>query len=261
MKFSPYMDHNPLKQKLRDGTAVVGTWLNNIGDPILARVAAVAEMDFIPIDMEHGVIPLRAAAELCSVARLCGLAAFIRPECPQLLAHNGHLLDIGATGLIFPDVQTPEMADALVRSMKYFWGGTRGFVNLSYNSDLRPTRETDLCRSDQETIAVIQIESPEAVAGIDEILSVPGIDVVLVGKGDLTHAMHARGIDDPESVNQAVNQVFESAKRHGVVAGALCATPEEGKRRVQAGVNFLHYANEQSILLGAYSEFVRSIKD
>ena len=249
-----------MKKKLKNGELVIGTWINNLHSPAIAKMVGTAGFDFISLDMEHGAADLETIANECMVARLCGVATLVRPYDPKDIHMNAKLMDIGACGLIVPDVDSKEMADRVVKSVKYFNGGTRGTVNMSYNTGFTPSKAEDFRRSDEQTIIVIQIENQNGVKKIDEILSVPGIDVVVVGRADMAHDIGVTGNMDDPRVSEMVDQVFDAAKRHGVVPGLLCPTVEKGIERVHAGAKFINYSNEQAILMKAYQEFLKDVR-
>ena len=260
MKFNQNMKENPMKQRLRNGELVIGTWINNLHSTAMAKMLGVAGFDFVSLDMQHGAVDLETIASECLVARLSGVAPLVRPNDPNDLRMNGRLLDIGACGLILPDVDSKEMAEKIVKSVKYFNGGTRGIVSMSYNSGFTSSSNEDYVRSDENTIIVIQIENKKGVDNIDEILSVPGIDVVVVGRGDMAHDIGVTGNMNDPKVNAMVDKVFEAAKQHNVIAGLMCPTAEKGIERVKAGAKFINYSNEQAILMKAYKEFLKEVR-
>lgn len=260
MKFNQMIKENPMKQKLLNGEVVIGTWINNLHSPAIAKMLGAAGFDFVSLDMQHGASNLETIANECLVARLSGVVPLVRPNDPNDLRMNGRLLDIGACGLIVPDVDSKEMAEKIVKSAKYFNGGTRGIVSISYNTGFTPSVKEDFVRSDENTVIVIQIENKKGVDNIDEILSVSGIDVVVVGRGDMAHDIGATGnMNDPQ-VNEMVDKVFAAAKRYNVIAGLMCPTAEKGVERVKAGAKFINYSNEQAILMKAYKEFLKEVR-
>jgi 2-keto-3-deoxy-L-rhamnonate aldolase RhmA len=152
------------------------------------------------------------------------------------------------------------MADRGVKSIKYFNGGIRGLVNVGYTSSFTPSKEEDYRRSDDQTVIVVQIESKKGADNIDEIPSVPGIDVVVVGRGDMAHSIGVTGNMNDPKVNAMVDSVFEAAKRHNIVSGLMCPTVDKGVQIVKSGAKFINFANEQTILMRAYNEFLKEVR-
>ena len=249
-----------LKQSLREGRLVVGTWINNLHSPALVMMAARCGFDFVSLDMEHGAVDFQTLAEECMVARMAGLTPLVRSWDARSAALNGKLLDAGAGGLIVPGVDSPEMAEEVVKSMRYFHGGTRGFVNMSYGTGFAVNTRENMELADEQTVLVIQIESKKAVERIDAILSTPGVDVVIVGRGDLALDMGVPGELDHPLVAAAVDRVYGTAARHHVTAGLLCPDAAKAEERIRAGARFIHYSNEQAILMKAYREFLQKLR-
>ena len=260
MKFSTFSVENPLKMKLKNGQLVIGTWINHLRDPIMAKMVATAGFDFVSLDMEHSSASMETIANQCLVARECGIAPLVRPYDPMNAHQNARIMYTGAVGLIVPNVTSKEMAQHVVSSIKYFNGGTRGYSNLSLSSGFTKTFEKDMRRSDEQTVIVIQIESVIAVEKIDEILSVSGVDVVIVGRGDLSHNMGLSGQPNNPLVNDMVNRVFEAAQRHNVTYGLVVKDSESGVSLVKKGARFINFSNEQAILINAYKKFVNELR-
>ena len=110
--------------------------------------------------------------------------------------------------------------------------------------------------SDQETLIVVQIESREGIRHVDEILSVEGVDVVVIGRGDLAKDMGVPCQQGHPMIAEAVEKVYESARRHHVTAGLMCPNAEKAKQMIRQGARFLHYGNEQSVLMARYRNFL-----
>lgn len=249
-----------LKEKLQTGKLALGTWVNVLHGPALIRMLGTAGFDFVSLDMQHSPVTLETIAAECMTARLCGITPLVRSYNPLDFRLNSRLLDIGAGGLVVPDVETPELVEETVKSLHYFHGGTRGFVNMCYASGFSPNSVSNMEKSDEETVLVVQIESAKGVARIDEILSVPGIDVVVIGRGDLAHELDVSCQLDHPLVSEMVAKVYNAAARHGVTAGLLCPSAEKAKVQIANGAKFIHYSNEQAILLHAYRSFLDTLR-
>lgn len=248
-----------LKDKLRRGELALGTWVNVFHGPALIRMLGTAGFDFVSLDMQHSPVTLETIADECMIARLCGITPLVRSYNPLDFRLNSRLLDIGAGGLVVPDVETPELVEETVKSLRYFDGGTRGFVNMSYASGFSPNSVSSMAKSDEQAVLVVQIESARGVERIDEILSVPGIDVVVIGRGDLAHELNVSCQLDHPLVSKMVAKVYDAAAKHGITAGLLCPSAEKAKVQIEYGAKFIHYSNEQAILLHAYRSFLGTL--
>lgn len=261
MRFSTTIYDNPLKMKMKKREVVLGTWVNNLRDPILIKMIATSGFDFVSLDMEHGSVSTEIIANQCLLARECGVTPLVRTYDPNNIRLNARIMDIGASGLIVPDVISKEMAELVVKSVKYFDNGTRNYSNFSVSTGFTENTVNDMRRSDDQAIIVIQIESLIGIEKIDEILSVPGIDVVMVGSGDLAHDMGLSGQMNNIQVSDQAKKVFEAAKRHDIIIGILASSPERGAELVKNGFQFIHYSNEQAILMSAYNKFLNEVRN
>ena len=221
MKFSSHEERSRFRQKLERKELVVGTWINAIKDPMIVRILADTGLDYIMIDMEHSGATLATVSEMCVLARECGLYPLVRPDEPNDLKMNGRLLDAGALGLVIPHIDSVEQAQKIARSMRFFEGGTRGYCSRIAGSGFGKMDEAALRFSDSEVTCVVQFESEEAIAQADGILSVPGIDVAIVGRGDLAHSMGLSGKTTDPAVSELVEKVYAAARGRDKTPGLL----------------------------------------
>ena len=260
MKFSMKCDANPLIPKLKSGQVVVGTWINTLRDPLVARIVAGAGFDYVFIDMEHSGITESVLMDMCLIARECGVAPIVRPTNPDNLQQNGRLLDIGAVGMILPHVESAQQAKKIIASTRFFEGGTRGYCGRTLASGFERNDRTLLERTDSETVLVAQFEDPGTIAQADQILSLPGVLMSIVGRGDLAHTMGLSGDVKNPRVTEEVEKVVASCRRNEVAPGLLVNSVDEAREWITKGVRCITYANELALLQGAYREALREIK-
>jgi 2-keto-3-deoxy-L-rhamnonate aldolase RhmA len=209
---------NPVRAKLARGECVVGTMITDWSSPAIALVLADAGFDFFFIDMEHGTYNLETAANIIRVARLAGIMPLVRvPDAEYHLI--ARVLDIGAMGVMIPRVETRETVERCIAALRYPPIGERGCATGRGNSDYVGVPMWEHTRHWNENIlAVIQIERRAAIEHIDDLLSVPGVDVALIGPNDLTISLGAPTMDD-EIVVDAMQKVVDAGKRHKVASG------------------------------------------
>jgi len=260
MKFSLKQTSNPLIEKLKEDKVLVGTWINMIRDPLIARIVAGAGFDYVFIDMEHSSITENILSDMCLIARDYGIAPIVRPVNPYNLQQNGRLLDIGATGMIIPHVNNKEQTNTIAASTRFFNSGTRGYCGKTANSCFDKNSEEYLKRSDNDVVLVAQFEDSAAIAQADEILSVPGIRMAIVGRGDLAHSMGLAGkLNDPKVIVE-VEKVIAACKRTNVAPGLLCNSIEEAKEWIAKGIRFITYSNEIALLQDGYDKVLKVLK-
>jgi len=239
---------NPVKKTLSEGKPVVGMTITVASADVAAQAASLG-FDFLWIEMEHSPITLETARNMIHATRGTPATPFIRVPVNELWMAK-RALDIGALGVIFPFTSTPELAKQAVEGCKYPPYGRRGsgpgLATLRWPA---PGGYADF--ADQNAMVIIIIEEKRAVEHIDEILSVPGIDVAFIGPNDLSHSYGYRGKQTPE-VEAAIEKVVASAKKHNLPVGRTADAGNIAKL-MQQGFTFFQSSSDLS-LLGAGSK-------
>ena len=224
------MRDNLIKRSLAGGPPAFGVSLT-ITDPFVTEVVGGGGFDFVLIDTEHGPIALDQLQLMVMALRHSRSTVLVRVAAndPTLVKQ---VLDLGAEGIVVPEVHTPADAAAAVAAAKYPPLGRRGF-GPRRAARLDGGRAAYLERADDEIVVIAMIESAEAVAKIDDILATPGLDGILVGPADLGVSMgHLRDLGNAE-VQAAIEQVHAACERHGFPFGIYAAA--EPAARTWAG--------------------------
>lgn len=260
MIFSSHETNSAFKAKLAGKELLLGTWINALKDPVLAKLLGACELDYVLIDAEHSGATMETISETCLVARECGVYPMVRPIEPNDLKMNGRLLDAGAMGLVIPHIDSAAQAQAIVNSMRFFNGGTRGYCSRTLASGFGKMDEAAMRRSDAEITCVVQFESVNAVEQADAILAVEGIDIAIVGRGDLAHDMGLSGNPTDERVSDMVKKVYEAAARNRKTRGLLVNDLEGALKWLGQGIRFLTYGSEVGWLMSAYEKGLKAIR-
>ncbi len=211
---------NTVKQALKRGEPVIGTMLSEVTSPGFVWMLANAGFDFVFIDMEHGAFTLPIVADMIKVARLAGIVPLVRV--PDLAYHAiAPVLDHGAMGLMLPRVETRAQADS------------RGHTDYG-GASARELVE----HMNEHTLLILQIERKRAVEDIDELLSVPGVDVALIGPFDLTISLGEASGAAP-AVDEAIGRVVDSGRRNNVASGIHIGDPATVLRWHARGMTML----------------------
>ncbi len=206
---------NPLKEKLKSGQTVVGTFVG-IGHPDVTEWLSRLGFDWLLLDAEHGPLDFSTLQRMMQSMHTAGCVPIVRPQWndPVIIKR---VLDMGAYGVLIPWVNSKSEAENAVRACKYPPEGIRG-----YGPRRAAMLDADYYKTanDQLLIAV-QIETQTAIDNMDEILSVKGIDACYVGPYDLSSSL---GFGIPPDWNnprylEAFDRVRAAAKRHGKPAG------------------------------------------
>jgi len=206
---------NPVKRTLREGKPVIGLTVT-VPSADVALQAARLGFDFIWIEMEHSQITLETARNMVLATHGTPTVPFIRVPVNELWTAK-RALDAGALGVIFPFTATPELARQAVAACKYPPLGKRG-AGPGLASLRWPAPGGYSNFADSNAMVVVIIEQKEAVERIDEIVAVPGIDVVFIGPNDLSYSYGFRGRETPE-VKAAMAKVVAAAKARKVPVG------------------------------------------
>ena len=239
-----------MRQKLSDGKTPIGIGIS-FSDPAISELVAEAGYDFAWIDGEHGPFDLPAMLQHVMTLRGTDTASFIRVRQNEINVIKP-VLDLAPTGIIVPQVQSATEAEAAVKACRYPPQGERGFGprrGLHYGAI---TMEEYLKRSVNDPLIVIQVEHIRAVNQIDEILAVPGIDIICLGPNDLSGSLNKLGqFDDPE-VAQAIDTVADKVRDSDVFFGvSTFYTAENFAYWVQRGVQWINLNTDASNLFSA----------
>jgi 2-keto-3-deoxy-L-rhamnonate aldolase RhmA len=235
----------PFRERLLRGDLLVGTMIT-LTAPEVAEIMAGVGFDWLFVDAEHGTFEAReiqallqaAGATTPGVVRVSAGA-----EVPIKKA-----LDVGAAGIIAPQINTAEPAADVVRLAKYAPAGSRGVgIARAHGYGLRLP---EYVQTANERVAVIvQAEHIEAVRNIEAIVRVPGIDAVLVGPYDLSASMGKMGQVEDVEVRQAIDRVTAACRDSGVRLGIFGVSAAAVKPYIEQGYTLI-VAGVDTILLG-----------
>lgn len=228
---------NPLKAKLAAGGCAT-CFMVTMPSVALVQVLAASGVDALIVDMEHGPIDLATAHAMIAVTRGSPAVPLVRvPWSEPWLAKP--VLDAGAFGINFPMVSSAALARETVRAVRYPPAGARGYAP-SY-APFRwglPTADYLRC-ADAEVLNIVTIEEPAAIDALDEILAVPGIDVVVIASFDLSMAIGKPGrFDDPELL-RLVAGAEAKIRTAGLIMGGVALSAEAGRAKRAAGYQLL----------------------
>lgn len=242
------MRHSKTLKKIREGGLARCTSLGHFIPAYIAH-AARAGYDCIWLDLEHRAIDIREIQALMPLFREFDIDCMLRAP---TLEKTGlyRYLEEGATGLMIPHVSTPERARELVQAAKFPPLGDRGLDNAGYDSVYRETADNIAyaAHANRETFLCVQIETPLAVENVEEIVAVPGIDMVFVGPGDLGLRYTLDGDTDGSRLEAAYERVAAACRKHDVAWSCPSGTVEDMRRRRELGAGMLANCGDYMIL-------------
>jgi 4-hydroxy-2-oxoheptanedioate aldolase len=235
-----------------------GTFLN-LGSPITVEIAGLAGFDWLLIDHEHGPggeDTLLHQLQAASATPAFPVVRIAMNETPRFK----RALDMGASGVMVPYVNTAAETKAAVAAMRYPPHGIRGVAKFNRGAAFGGDFEEYYLQGHERLLTVIQIETPEAVANIDEIAAVDGADVLFVGPTDLSYNMGIRDQLEHPKFTEVLQKVSAAAKKHGKAAGVLVHIPALVAKVKELGYTFVALGSDGGGVRNGLLGFLQTLK-
>jgi len=252
------MRRSRVLEKLRAGKMASCVKLN-LGDPRVAEIAAASGVDCLWICLEHVPNDMREVENQIRAAKVYDVDTVVR------VARGSYSdlirpLEMDATGIMVPHVMSAEDARKIVWHTRFHPLGRRPIDGGNADGAYATIPAAEYIRqANAERFVVVQIEDPEALAELDAMAQVPGIDIMLFGPGDFSHALGRAGqINDPQVV-AAERQVVEAALRHGKAAGAV-ASPDNLAAKLELGFRFINMGADVLALTEYFGRISRAFQ-
>lgn len=255
------MQVNRVKQALQAGRVQLGAGFWQLRSQEIPRVLAGAGFDWIFLDTEHGGFDLETVQDICRVANLAGIAPIVRVTDIQY-SLVARALDCGAQGIIFPRVESPELLAQAVSWTKFPPHGIRGFGLSTPQVGYQKVSFPDVIEHmNANTLVVLQIETVRAFEAREELLSIPGIDAVLIGPADLSISLGVPGEFQDARMVKTMEGIKDSCLRHNVAPGVHTRPISLAKFWKERGMLLLSCGNELSFLYERACEVIHELKD
>lgn len=236
---------NHLKHNLRAGKVQTGCWIS-LASHASAEICAGAGFDWVLIDMEHAPNELHMVHHQLHAISAYPVSALVRLPWNDTVVIK-RLLDVGAQSLLLPYVQNEEEAKRAVAAVRYPPRGVRG-VSTSSRAN-RFGRVTDYFkRVDDETCLIVQIETREALAQIEKIAAIDGIDGLFIGPQDLAASFGHLANPGHADVQAAMADAITRIKKAGKAPGILAFAEADAKRWIEHGARFVAVTSDQFLL-------------
>ena len=235
-----------LKERLKNGEAVHGCWLN-MGSAISAEIVAATRFDWVLFDLEHGA---GSESNLLSELQALGnnsAVPIVRVESSKR-PRVQHALDAGVKGVMFPQIQNSDEAYTAISHMYYPPKGKRGFAKLVRATDYGSNFENYHKFAENDLLGIIQIETIESLNHLDEIATMKGVDVLFLGPADLSLSLGIFGQWDHADFIAAVTAISAAAHKAGKVSGVLFLDPAQYDFYYQHGYRFLACGSDMTFL-------------
>jgi 4-hydroxy-2-oxoheptanedioate aldolase len=239
---------NKLKKIIKDGGCAIGTFVK-FNDPSVAEILGIVGYDFFVLDNEHVTMNRESMVEMIRGANTTDIVPIVRVrknEDVEVL----QALDSGALGVQVPNVDTFEQASNLARYAKYTPDGTRGFspgVRAAFYGQMDKHEYVKF--ANENTLVVSHCETVTCVENIDEILTIPNIDVIFIGPMDLSQSLGVIGQAGHPLVLETIDKVIKKVRAAGKAVG-IVSTPDKAQDYIDRGVQYLLVGTDQGMVAG-----------
>jgi 2-dehydro-3-deoxyglucarate aldolase/4-hydroxy-2-oxoheptanedioate aldolase len=230
-------NRNPAAEALRADKKLSCAWVQ-AASPVTAEILAEAGFDVLLVDMEHG--PGDIMVLMAQIQAMKGEKAvpFVRAPWNDFVIVK-RILDAGAYGLIIPYVSTKAEAQAAVRAAKYPPDGIRGIAGSTRAAHYGNNSLEYFDTANRDIFVFVQVETPEAVKNIDDILSVPGVDGIFIGPMDLATTHGYRGKPGTPQMQEIIKGLEAKIKARGKALATICADFSDAKAKYDRGYNMI----------------------
>jgi 2-keto-3-deoxy-L-rhamnonate aldolase RhmA len=253
---------NTTKRKLGRGELTLGMGVRQSRTADHVFVCKACGFDWLFIDLEHSSLSIEQASNMCVAAMAAGVTPFVR-----VASHEHHhatrLLDVGALGIIVPDVDTADQAAAIVRNCRYPPLGKRSIPSGIPQLQFEPMPVRQMMESINGEIAiVVMLESPLAIENADAIAATDGIDGIMIGSSDLAARIGTPGEFDAPQMQDAFAAMLDAARRHGKFSG-FAGIPDERIQRsyIAKGARFVQCGTDIGFMQSAATSRVSYLRE
>jgi 4-hydroxy-2-oxoheptanedioate aldolase len=250
---------NILKKKLNSGKIIMGIW-SIIPSPVLCEIFGLSGLDFVILDMEHGIYDMTSLDACIRSLETTSAAPLVRlPKLDPVAAQWA--LDLGSHGIVVPQIKDASDAENVVEISKFAPTGSRGYnpftraanyghqdVNYGYKMD------------NTFNLTTVIIENSTALADIDNIININGIDVIYIGIYDLSVSLGFDGDTHHPDLLNIVEVAIRRIRKLGKSAGMMVRTNEEIDYAIKLGANFLVYSVDTFLIQNAVTNSVLSLE-
>src|SRR6267143_4493894 len=248
-----------LRKRLREGNLLLGQMVLELFTSGIGPMLAASGAEFVLFDMEHGRCDIALLAEMIASCRGCNIVPMARV--PDFgVRPLSRVLDVGVRGVMVPRVETRAQAEEIVAQLKYAPLGRRG-VALGVAHDLYQAGGAEyFANANEETIVILLLETAQAFENLDDILSVPGVDVAWMGHYDLSVSMGIPAEFENLRFLDAMHALVACCRRHGVAPGFLPATPESATHWIRKGFRVISMGSDIGVFLSGVKKFRQSVE-
>jgi 4-hydroxy-2-oxoheptanedioate aldolase len=252
------MRENRLKRLWLEGQPALGGWLT-IPSSFSAELFAHAGFDWVCVDMQHGLIDYQVAVTMLQALSTTETVPIARVPWnePGIIMKA---LDAGAYGVIIPMVNSKAEAEAAVGACRYAPDGYRSHGPV--RAAIYGGRDYST-KANEEMLCIVMIETREAIERVEEIVSVPGVDVAYIGPADLSVSLGlppASYHEEPKYAG-AVQKVVDACRKHNVIAGFHGGNPANARARIEQGFRFVEVSSDAEAMVRSVRADLKAMRE
>lgn len=248
-----------LRRSLAEGRPTLGYLVTTPSVQIVQALARTG-VDWLMLDTEHAPVGIESVAAMVAATGGTPATPIVRVPAarPELVKP---VLDCGALGVVFPQIASREEAEAAVQTVRYAPTGQRGY-GPTYAALRWGLTNLDYLRAANDAVLnVVLIESPAGVDALDDILTVDGLDVVAVARGDLSQSLGVAGQFDHPRLRDVVARAETKILAHGKVAlGGIAFSPDDARAMITRGYRFIVLGSDAGLISSAAQRTVHAIR-
>lgn len=248
-----------LINRLNAGKPLPFGWCG-ISDPRYVEMVASYGFDAVLLDMQHGFFDERSIQDGIAAVAVKGKSPLVRIPVGRWDTAS-RAMDFGALGVVAPMVNSAVDARSFANAMKYIPRGERSYGPRQAASIYGVSVPDYLAGIDDASLALAMIETREAVAAVEEIVAVDGIDGVLIGPGDLSISLRQNRMPDaygPDSMD-AVKTIIAATKAAGKRVTAFAQTPEHANMLAKLGVDMISIGEDGAYLRDGIAKHIEGL--
>ncbi len=250
-----FIQENSVKLKLEAGQPAYGV-ISTSDDPQLAELFGLAGFDYYMLDAEHGLINPTQAVNIIRACESVKMTPLVRigPKDPKLVLQY---LDAGMMGVMMPGLESVNEVKMLIDAVKYPPLGKRGLgmTRASGYTSVGNAAVDYINFANKQTMVIPQFEDPALIDHFEEMISLPGVDAVIIGPRDLSLNMgFADGPQHPE-VQEMIDRVIALCKKANVAAGITAGTRADSSKMVARGATMI-LGIAQTLVVAGSKEFL-----
>lgn len=254
------MRTNHTLKRLREGHPVFGCAIQQYRSAEIPRAFAAAGFDYVFIDGEHSGFGLETIQNMINSAVQSNITPIVRVADLQY-SLVARCLDLGAQGIILPRVESVESLAQAISWTRFPPLGKRGFGVMAPQLDYETAGVEQIIQHlNSNTMVVAQFETLVAMERMDDLLSIEGVDVAMVGPTDLSVSLGVPGDFDHPRLVETITRFIDACHQHHVKPGIHCRGVGQARKWLERGMQLVGAGGEHGLLLQKAMEAVKVLK-